>query len=56
MTSIDALFNSLFVADNVSTEADFVADKDWPVFPDEKPGKVELKKWIDKWNNGLARL
>ena len=53
MTSIDALFNSLFVVDNVSSEANTVADKDWPVFPDEKPGKVELKKWIDKWNDGL---
>ena len=47
------MFNSLFVVDNVSTETDSVADKDWPVFPDEKPGKVELKKWIDKWNDGL---
>ena len=53
MSSIDALFNSLFVVDNVSSEADTVADKDWPVFPDEKPGKVELKKWIDKWSDGL---
>ena len=52
MLTIDALHNSIFVADD-SKEMDNKADVGFPAFPGEDPPKSELIEWLETWNDSL---
>ena len=48
--STDDLFHSTFM---VETESDNSGKTAFPEFPGEKPSKLEIKNWLDKWGDGL---
>ena len=46
----------LFVVDNEvgkMTSESGIGEASWPDHPGEKPAKVDLKRWIDKWDSNL---
>jgi hypothetical protein len=54
MDTLDDIIRSTFVVDAEPDNKDGKAA--YPDFPGEKPSKVELVSWLDKWDDGLNSL
>ena len=47
---LDPIFNDIYVAHDDDGQAD-AGKTSFPVFPDEKPTKAQLIKWLDTWTD-----
>ena len=53
-SSIDDLFTSAMIADGEPNPEIGKSVSAFPEYPDEKPRKVDLVKWLDTWGDDLV--